>query len=402
VVSDWHTGRHLHPWLEERCRQDDRRAIANLAERWTRIMLAWHDAGVAHGDLLCGNILVRDNGEFVLVDYDTMCVPGLEGRKNLELGVLPYQHPQRDENTRLSRDLDNFSALLILVAIKALSLQPGLWQKHVAGTGYEKLLFRQEDLEQPEQSSLHGDLMQLPDPTLRRLVHTLFRAWRGNLSDVPSLREAVDDAQRGDDSPPAQMRRMEATQASAATPAANPAENAPAACPVCRSSEIRYRPRLVDWICDACDHRWKPVALNVAFISYRRDGGSETARLIKSELRQRGLQAFLDVDDLRSHHFDERLLREIEKCPNFIIILSPGCLDRCSQEGDWLRREISHAIGQGRNLVPVLKDGFTFPPRAALPAEMADLPRYNCVEYSHAYFSSTIDRLVGFLNAAEA
>ena len=37
-----------------------------------------------------------------LVDYDGMCVPALVGRRNLEVGVEPYQHPQRNESTRLS------------------------------------------------------------------------------------------------------------------------------------------------------------------------------------------------------------------------------------------------------------------------------------------------------------
>ena len=46
-----------------------------------------------------------------------------------------------------------------------------------------------------------------------------------------------------------------------------------------------------------------------AFISYRRETGADTARLIRAELLSRGMKTFLDVDDLGSFHFDERLLR---------------------------------------------------------------------------------------------
>ena len=134
-----------------------------------------------------------------------------------------------------------------------------------------------------------------------------------------------------------------------------------------------------------------------AFISYRREGGAETARLISKELRDRGVRVFLDVDDLASGHFDERLLREIEAVPNFIVILTPGCLTRCNTEGDWLRREIEHAIKTERNIIPILKDEFYFPPSFELPPSMAELDKNNWVRYDHVLFSATMERLVSFL-----
>jgi len=41
------------------------------------------------------------------------------------------------------------------------------------------------------------------------------------------------------------------------------------------------------------------------FISYRRDGGSAEARLIRSALGERGLNTFLDVTSLTHGMFDE-------------------------------------------------------------------------------------------------
>ncbi len=133
-----------------------------------------------------------------------------------------------------------------------------------------------------------------------------------------------------------------------------------------------------------------------AFISYRREGGADTARLIRSAIGTRGYPIFLDVDDLGASHFDDRLLDEIERAPNFIVILTPDALHRCKNEKDWLRREIAHAIATGRNIIPVLKEGFAFPRPEELPEEIAFLPRYNCVPYSHIYFDSTIDKLIHF------
>jgi len=138
------------------------------------------------------------------------------------------------------------------------------------------------------------------------------------------------------------------------------------------------------------------------FLSYRREGGAETARLLREEIGRHGITCFLDVEDLGASHFDERLLDEIDRRLDFVVVLSPGCLDRCHDERDWLRREISHAIKKEKNIIPILKEGFEFPPPDALPRELADLPRYNCVVYSHSYFSATVERLLGFLSQPPA
>lgn len=137
-----------------------------------------------------------------------------------------------------------------------------------------------------------------------------------------------------------------------------------------------------------------------AFISYRRSGGSTEARLIQTKLDQHGLNAFLDVDDLRAGHFDKALLKRIAEAPNFIVILSPHSLDRCSDERDWLRLEIVQAVETQRNIVPIIMPGFQFPKTETLPAELKDLPTYQSVNYSHDFFGAMIDRLLQYLQPA--
>ncbi|MBU0608197.1 MAG: TIR domain-containing protein [Armatimonadetes bacterium] len=133
------------------------------------------------------------------------------------------------------------------------------------------------------------------------------------------------------------------------------------------------------------------------FISYRRDHGAETARLISTELRRRGGAVFLDVEDLGASYFDDRILFEIQNAPNFVVVLTPGCLDRCHESDDWLRREVDHALQTKRRLIPVMKEQFRFPSLDALPESLRDLPRHNCVEYSHVFFGAFIDRLISFM-----
>lgn len=128
------------------------------------------------------------------------------------------------------------------------------------------------------------------------------------------------------------------------------------------------------------------------FISYRREGGDATALFLREKLTQRGLRVFLDIIDLHKGYFDEALLGCIADSRNFLVILSPGALDRCVNQTDWLRQEIAHAIKTHRNIIPVITRGFNFP--AELPADIATLPRHQGVEYSHMYHAAMINSIL--------
>jgi hypothetical protein len=138
-------------------------------------------------------------------------------------------------------------------------------------------------------------------------------------------------------------------------------------------------------------------AHTAAFISYRRADGSDIARLVRAELQERGITTFLDVDDLGSYYFDDRLFNEIDKLPNFILILTPQAVAGMNEPNDWVRKEIAHACRKNRNIIPVVKEGFVFPAANQLPPELVNLPRYNSVIYSHAYFNAAMDKLEAFL-----
>ena len=97
------------------------------------------------------------------------------------------------------------------------------------------------------------------------------------------------------------------------------------------------------------------------FLSYRRDGGESTARILRDQLTQRGYRVFLDVEALASGAFDAGLFSVIDECTDFLLILSPGSLERCAQEDDWVRAEIEHAMAKNKNIIPVMLRNFSFP-----------------------------------------
>lgn len=191
ILMDWVQGETMFRWVRARSLEGNVAALSTAAQRWVELVRELAQACLAHGDLQHGNVMVTEAGELKLVDYDCMCVPALVGRRNLEVGVEPYQHPGRNEATLLSLDLDNFSALVIYVALRALAAVPQLWQKYVEQTGYDKLLFRKEDFHSPANSPLYRELMQSPDEEVRDLTRQLFSLVSVRMDQVPPLSQVA-------------------------------------------------------------------------------------------------------------------------------------------------------------------------------------------------------------------
>ncbi|MHC4405189.1 MAG: protein kinase domain-containing protein [Planctomycetota bacterium] len=187
IIMDWVEGETLFKWVRARCLEGDQEALEAAANRWIELVKELGDARIAHGDLQHANVMVTPSGQLKLVDYDGMCVPALVGRRNLEVGVEPYQHPDRNETTHLALDLDHFSALVIHVALRALAADPTLWTRYVEQPVHDKLLFRSEDFRSQGRSPLGGELAKSPAEDVRELAGKLFSFFKGPMDQVPPL-----------------------------------------------------------------------------------------------------------------------------------------------------------------------------------------------------------------------
>ena len=133
------------------------------------------------------------------------------------------------------------------------------------------------------------------------------------------------------------------------------------------------------------------------FISYRRDGGSETAKMMRDSLTERGYRVFLDIETLRSGQFNSDLYRFIEQATDVVLILPANALDRCQDPNDWLRLEIEHAKRCRKNIVPIMLKGFSFP--AVLPPSLEFLRTQNALAANIEYYDAYIEKLTDFLIA---
>jgi tetratricopeptide (TPR) repeat protein len=130
------------------------------------------------------------------------------------------------------------------------------------------------------------------------------------------------------------------------------------------------------------------------FISYRRSTSSFIARAVFMDLRANGFDVFLDVETIDSGAFDKIILNQIAARTHFVVVLTPGALERCSEPDDWMRREIQEAMKLERNIVPLLVNEFTFEGNEQyLTGALSQLPRYNAVKLFHEYFDEAMERL---------
>ena len=131
------------------------------------------------------------------------------------------------------------------------------------------------------------------------------------------------------------------------------------------------------------------------FISYRRDGGEATAKMIYDKLHDFGYQVFFDVESLRSGLFNLKLYSVIDECTDIVVVLSPGALDRCENENDWLRREIEYALEKEKNIIPIMLRGFNFPEK--LPKSIEPLPYMQGLQANLEYFDAFMGKLQSFI-----
>lgn len=142
---------------------------------------------------------------------------------------------------------------------------------------------------------------------------------------------------------------------------------------------------------------------NTVFISYRRKDIS-WALAVYQYLSNHNYDVFFDFTSIPSGDFEQSIVSNIKARAHFVLVLTPSALDRCSDEGDWLRREIVTAIKERRNIIPLFFDGFSFStPKITerLTGELAMLNKYNGLEVPIAYFENAMERLCNrYLNIA--
>jgi hypothetical protein len=135
---------------------------AALAKQWFEIIKVLESLRIAHGDLDITNVLVSGAYPHVtlrLVDFDSMFVPALEGRKMYELGHEHFQAPFQLDIRHFDSKMDRFPALVVYLSLIALDEDPQLWDRCKANED-SKLLLGTRDFQDLGNSTVYNLLRE--------------------------------------------------------------------------------------------------------------------------------------------------------------------------------------------------------------------------------------------------
>ena len=139
LLMDWVEGTNLDQYIRQHLH--DSYQLHLLAYQFSRLALWLMPQPFSHGDLKPDNIMVREDGTLVLIDYDGMFVPAMKGQKAQEMGSPDFRHPARTEET-FNEHIDDFSLASILLSLRVIAEEPALLDKYGAA---DRLLFSEKD-----------------------------------------------------------------------------------------------------------------------------------------------------------------------------------------------------------------------------------------------------------------
>lgn len=130
------------------------------------------------------------------------------------------------------------------------------------------------------------------------------------------------------------------------------------------------------------------------FISYRRSYAFFAGR-IHDYLQNKGFCPYMDVYRMRQDNYMEQLVRRIDECPYFLLVLSKGCFDGLSEDAVFLS-EIEYATEHKDfdNIIIVADDAGVFPGHTPLPKALQKLEKHQCDIISHSKFNFDMENLV--------
>lgn len=174
LLMDWVDGETLDVYIKEV--RNDNEKLQKLFSNFCQMASWLLQQPFAHGNLNPNNILVKDNGALVLVDYDGMFVPAMSGQEAREVGLPNFSLPSRDLSV-FDKNIDDFPISLISLALRAIVLQPVLLDDNNVS---DALLFVENDFRNIVGCKLYQKLLSMiSDSSLSQLMLTFNLALSG-------------------------------------------------------------------------------------------------------------------------------------------------------------------------------------------------------------------------------
>jgi hypothetical protein len=193
VKMEWAEGDDLRTFISNNLSNHNK--LTELANLWVTLSRELKKAGIAHGDIQHGNILIEDsaNLKLKLVDYDSLYFSSDGNTIDNEIHGYPeYQHPLRSSLKKQCIEIDFFPQMVIYLSLKALMEDNSLWHTYNLANADRRLLFEPSDFIDPDNSSVCQHLLTL-SPEIQKLTHTFIDLCKlTDFNQMPSLGEVID------------------------------------------------------------------------------------------------------------------------------------------------------------------------------------------------------------------
>ena len=120
LLMDWVDGLSLDAYTNKI--SDNKIKLEQLADNFQELVCWLLMQPFAHGDLKPDNILIKDDGSIILLDYDGMYVPSMAGQVSRENGTPFYKYPLM-KKIDFNSHIDDYAALKILLILKAMAVE---------------------------------------------------------------------------------------------------------------------------------------------------------------------------------------------------------------------------------------------------------------------------------------
>ena len=120
LLMDWVDGLSLDAYTNKI--SDNKIRLEQLADNFQELICWLLMQPFAHGDLKPDNILVKNDGSIILLDYDGMYVPSMAGQVSRENGTPFYKYPLM-KKIDFNSHIDDYAALKILLILKAMAVE---------------------------------------------------------------------------------------------------------------------------------------------------------------------------------------------------------------------------------------------------------------------------------------
>lgn len=170
LLMDWVEGKTLDKYLRENLGNNS--ALNMLVYHFRQLSQWLITQPFAHGDLKPDNILVREDGSLVLVDYDGMYVPAMSGEMARELGSTDFRNPHREVD-EFDENIDLFSLISIFISLSVIAYDINTLTRFGSA---DRLLFSSNDYLDLQTSELYDYITRsFPSNGKIRLLTDIFK-----------------------------------------------------------------------------------------------------------------------------------------------------------------------------------------------------------------------------------